>query len=193
MATSTSCRGSVVAAMGREEVIRGYAQALFSVAEAEGVLDDVEDELFRFAKTVEAQPELREALTDLALPPERKRAVLTDLLGEKASPHTINLLAFVVASGRARNLGGIVDRLVQLAEERREQVVAEVRTAVPLTEERQRRLASALSTATGKRVDLRVLVDPDVIGGVMARVGDQVFDGTIRRKLEQARERLSEV
>jgi F-type H+-transporting ATPase subunit delta len=177
----------------RDELIQGYAQALFSVAEAEGVLEDVEDELFRFARTVERQSELREALTDLALPPERKRAVLTDLLGEKASPHTFNLLAFMVESGRARDLRAIVDRLVELAEERRERAVAEVRTAVPLTEERQRRLATALSKATGKRVDLRVLVDPEVVGGVVARVGDQVFDGSIRRKLELAKERLSEV
>lgn len=177
----------------RDELIRGYAQALFSVAEAEGVLEDVEDELFRFARMVERQSKLREALTDAALPPERKRAVLTDLLGEKASPQTLNLLAFVVESGRARDLRGIVEKLVELAEERRERAVAEVRTAVPLTAERQSRLASALSKATGKRVDLRVLVDPEVVGGVVARVGDQVFDGSIRRKLELAKERLSEV
>ena len=80
----------------RDELINGYAQALFSVAESEEVLDDVEDELFRFARTVERQSKLREALTDIALPPERKRAVLADLLGEKANPHTLNLLAFVV-------------------------------------------------------------------------------------------------
>jgi F-type H+-transporting ATPase subunit delta len=177
----------------RDELIQGYAQALFSVSEAEGVLEDVEDELFRFARTVERQSKLREALTDLALPSERKRAVLTDLLGEKATPHTLNLVAFVVESGRARDLPAIVDRLVELAEERRERAVAEVRTAVPLTAERQRKLASALSKATGKRVDLRVLVDPEVVGGVVSRVGDQVFDGSIRRKLELAKERLSEV
>ena len=177
----------------RDELIHGYAQALFSVSEAEGVLEDVEDELFRFARMVERQSKLREALTDLALPPERKRAMLTELLEEKTSPHTLNLLAFVVESGRARDLSAIVDRLVELAEERRESAVAEVRTAVPLTAERERRLASALSKATGKRVELRVLVDPDIVGGVVARVGDQVFDGSIRRKLELAKERMSEV
>jgi F-type H+-transporting ATPase subunit delta len=184
----------VVSDVGRrDELINGYAQALFSVAESEEALDDVEDELFRFARTVERQSKLREALTDIALPPERKRAVLTDLLGEQANPHTLNLLAFVVESGRARDLRAIVDRMVELAAERRERAVAEVRTAVPLTAERQQRLAAALSKATGKRVDVRVLVDPEVVGGVVARVGDQVFDGTIKRRLELARERLSEV
>jgi F-type H+-transporting ATPase subunit delta len=177
----------------RDEMSQGYAQALFTVAEAEGALDAVEDELFRFARTIEQESELREALTDIALPAERKRALLTDLLGERASPHTVNLLAFLVESGRTRDLRAIVDRLVELVEERRKRAVAEVRTAVPLTEERQERLASALSKATGKRVEVRVLVDPEVLGGVVARVGDEVFDGTIRRRLELARERLSEV
>jgi F-type H+-transporting ATPase subunit delta len=179
--------------MARKEAIRGYAQALFSVAEAEDVLDEVSDELFRFARTLQGQSELRQALTDPQLPPERKRAVLQDLLGDKANPHTVNLLEFIVEQGRARELEAIVDELVELAAERRQHAVAEVRTAVPLDQARRERLAEALSKATGKTVELKVLVDPSIVGGVVARVGDQVIDGSIRRRLELARERLSEV
>lgn len=178
---------------GRSEQIRGYAQAMLEVADAEGVLDLVEDELFHFSKTVQKDPRLREALTDIALPVERKRSVLEELLGEKANVHTVNLLAFVVEQGRARELGPIVEELVQLAAERRQRVVAEVRTAVPLEEDRRKRLAEALSKATGKTVELKVLVDPAVVGGVVARVGDRVIDGSVRRRLEIARERLREV
>jgi F-type H+-transporting ATPase subunit delta len=178
----------------REELISGYAQALFSVAEAEGVLEDVGEELFRFARALERQTKLRDALTDIRLPAERKRRLLNDLLGQKANPHTVNLLGFVVEQGRARDLGAIVDELVRLAAERRQHVVAEVRTAISLSDQQRRRLAAALSKATGKRVELKVVVDPDaVIGGVVSRVGDQVFDGSIRRRLDLARERLSEV
>jgi F-type H+-transporting ATPase subunit delta len=177
----------------RKEAIRGYAEALFAVAEAEDALDEVSDELFRFARTVEQQPDLRKALTDPQLPSERKRAVLTDLLGERANRHTVNLLEFIVEQGRARELEAIVDELVQLAAERREHAVAEVRTAVPLDDAMEERLAEALSAATGKNVELKVIVDPSVIGGVVARVGDQVIDGSVRRRLELARERLSEV
>ena len=173
-------------------MVRGYAQALFAVAEAEGALPEVEDELFRFARALEKQAKLREALTDIGLPPERKAAVLGDVLGEQASPHTLRLLSFVVESGRARDLGAIVDRLAALAAERREHAVAEVRTAVELTNQQQKKLAAALSKATGKDVELRVLVDPEVLGGVVARIGDEVFDGTIRRRLELAREHVSE-
>jgi len=175
----------------KDRLIRGYAQAIFAVAEAEGDLEQVEDELYRFARTVEREGELREALTDPGLPPERKKAILEDILGQRANRHTVALLGFLVDQGRAKDLPKIMDALAEVAAERRRQVVAEVRTAVPLDEERRRELAEALSNATGKEVDLKVLVDPTVIAGVVARVGDQVFDGTIRRKLDLAREQLT--
>jgi F-type H+-transporting ATPase subunit delta len=179
--------------MARKEAIRGYAEALFSVAEAEDALEAVEDELFRFARALEREQRLRDALTDPALPPERKRAVLADVLGERANPHTVNLLGFIVEQGRARDLSAIADELAALAAERRQSAVAEVRTAIPLDAEHRARLADALGQATGRKVELKVVVDPSVVGGVVARVGDQVIDGSVRRRLELARQRLSEV
>jgi F-type H+-transporting ATPase subunit delta len=175
------------------EAIRGYAQALFSIAEAEDALETVEEELFRFARAVEKESRLREMLTDPALPVERKKAVLGDILGGRAGPHTVSILGFLVEQGKARELTAIVDELVALAAERRKAAVAEVRTAVELTEEQKRALVEALERATGKKIELRAVVDPSVIGGVMARVGDQVIDGSIRKRLELARDRLSEV
>jgi F-type H+-transporting ATPase subunit delta len=175
----------------RDRLIQGYAQAMFAVAEAEGDLEQVGDELYRFGKTVETAPELHDALTDPALPPDRKRGVLEELVGGRASPHTLNLLAFLVDQGRARDLQRIVTALAEVAAERRRKAVAEVRAAVPLDEDQRSRLAEALSRATGKDVELKVLIDPGVIGGVVARVGDQVFDGSVRRKLEIAREQLT--
>lgn len=179
--------------MADDRRIRGYAEAILAVAEAEGALDTVEEELLRFARTVEQQSDLREALTDIALPADRKRALVRELLGERAGDATLNLVELVVEQGRARDLSAIADELVRLAAERGQQAVAEVRTAIPLDEERRGRLAEALERATGKQIDLRAFVDESVIGGVYARVGDQVYDGTVRRRLELARERLSEV
>jgi F-type H+-transporting ATPase subunit delta len=178
--------------VARKEAIRGYAEALFSVAEAEEALEVVEDELFRFARALEREQRLRDALTEPTLPAERKRAVLGDVLGERANPYTVNLLRFLVEQGRARELPAIVDELVALAADRRQAAVADVRTAVPLDADHRERLADALGRATGKRVELKVVVDPSVVGGVVARVGDQVIDGTVRRRLELARERLTE-
>jgi F-type H+-transporting ATPase subunit delta len=179
--------------MATDDRTRGYAQALFSVAEAEGALEEVEAQLFGFSRALEQQSELREALTDIHLPAGRKRAVLDELLEGRAHPQTVSLLSFIVEQGRARDLSGIVDEMVRMAAERRQQAVAEVRTAVPLDEDRQRRLAEALSHVSGKQVELRVVLDGSIIGGVVARVGDQVYDGSVRRKLELARERLREV
>lgn len=177
----------------KDDLVLGYARALFSVAEAEGALADVEDELFRFSKFVEADAKLRDALTDIAIPVENKKAMLADLLGTRSNPQTVNLLGFIVEQGRARQLSEIVESFVQMSAENRRHVLAEVRSAVAMTDEQKERLKGALSKATGRDVELKVLVDPTVLGGVIARVGDQVFDGTIRTRLGEAKEQLGSV
>jgi F-type H+-transporting ATPase subunit delta len=173
-----------------DALAKGYARAMLAIAEAEGTLADVEDELYAFGKAVETDPALREALTDPALPADRKKAVIEELLGSRASATTVRLLDFLIEQGRARDIPKIAEAVAAVAAERRHQALAEVRTAVPLDDERRARLAEALSHATGKEIELKVMVDPSVIGGVMARVGDEVFDGTLRRKLDLAREQL---
>ncbi len=179
--------------MEKQDLIRGYATALFQIAEAEGALERVSDELFRFAKAVEQNHELRSALTDIAIPAERKEAVITELLGDRASPHTTNLINFVVSQGRAAELSLIVDSLAALAAEARDSVLAEVRSAVELDDELKAKLAEALGKATGKNVDVKVLVDPSVVGGIYAKVGDQVIDGTVRRRLQELKEQLAKI
>ena len=178
--------------MEKRELIRGYATALFGIADAEGALERVSDELFRFAKAVEQNHELRSALTDISVPSERKEAVIDDLLGERASPHTMNILGFVVSQGRARELGEIVDEVSRLAAEARDSVLAEVRSAVELDDDLKAKIAAALGKATGKNVDVKVVVDPSVVGGVYAKVGDQVIDGTVRRRLQELKEQLAQ-
>lgn len=165
--------------------IDGYAAALFSVAQAEGSLDEVEDELFRFARALEGNDQLRSTLTDELVPAARRQAIVEDLLGPKASPVTTSLVSFVVGAGRGRDLPAIVDRLVQRAASSKQRTVAEVRSAVPLTADQQERLAAALANATGKDVAVKVVVDPSVVGGVVAQVGDQVIDGSVRHRLDQ--------
>jgi len=176
-----------------EGLIGGYAQALFAVAQAEDVLPKVEDELYAFGKALEQHTDLREALTDAVLPVENKKAVVEDLLGERAHPITLGLLGFVIDLGRARHIPKIVEELARMASVERSHALAEVRTAVDLTDEQRRRLAEALSRATGRTVDVKVVVDPSVIGGVVARVGDEVFDGSIASRLEDAKQALGSV
>lgn len=174
-----------------EAAIRGYATALFTVAQAEGALDTVEDELFRFARTMEREIKLRDALIDPSLPVEHRQNLVGELLGGKASPHTVNLISFVISAGRARELPQIIDALVEVAAAERAKAIAEVRSAVPLGEAERIKLRDAIAKATGKQVDVKVLVDPSVMGGLLVRVGDVVFDGTVRRRIQMAKEHFS--
>jgi F-type H+-transporting ATPase subunit delta len=174
----------------RDAVVRGYAEALFAIAEAEGELDAVEGQLYAFARMLEQQARVREALTDPALPIENKRGLIRDAMGERANPIALNLLTFLVEQGRAREMERIVDTLARIAAERRHGVLAEVRSAVPLAAKQRERLVEALSDATGRQIELRVVVDPNVIGGIVARVGDEVFDGSVRNRLDEAKQHL---
>ena len=167
-----------------------YAAALFAVAMGEGALDRVEEELFRVARTLEANDDLRSTLTDEAIPVDRRQGIVEDLLGERSHPVTTALVSFLVGVGRGRDLPAIIDKLVERAAEERSEVVAEVRTAVPLDDDLRQRLEEALSNATGKRVSVKAVVDESVMGGVVAQVGDTIIDGTVRHRLNQLREQL---
>jgi F-type H+-transporting ATPase subunit delta len=175
---------------GRDDRIGGYATAVVAVAEAEGALVKVEDELFTFAKAVEQSPQLREAVTNRALPVENRIELVRDVLGDRVHPATLSLVSFLIEADRARDLTKIAERVVAIAAEQRQHEVAEVRSAVPLSDAQRERLAQALSRATGRQVEVKVVVDPTVVGGVVARVGDEVFDGSVASRLEDAKQVL---
>ena len=176
--------------MSTDARIDGYARALFEVARAEGTLDEVEDELFRFARSYESSDALRNALTDEMVPAAKRQAIVEDLLGGKATGTTIQLVSMVVGSGRGRDLPAIIDRLVARASSAKNLSVAEVRSAVALTDDQQERLKAALANATGKQVNLKVVVDPSIIGGLVATVDDTVIDGSVRTRIDQLKSRL---
>jgi len=168
-----------------EDRSHAYAGALLAVARSEGSLAEVEDELFRFARVLETNDELRTTLTDAALPVSRRQQIVEDLLGGRANPITTALLSMVIGAGRARDLASIIDELVKLSAAEGSRELAEVRSAVALTDDQKQRLAAALETATGKKVELKVVVDPSVLGGLVAQVGDTVIDGSVKTRLQQ--------
>ncbi len=167
------------------------ANAAMRAAEGDGSLDDVEDELFRFGRLLEREPQLRAALTDPGLPAERKSSLLADLLGSKARPTTVRLLDLAVTRPRAGSLEQAIDQLTELAARRRQRYVARVRVALPLEPAQEQRLASSLARIYGREVALQVDVDPAVIGGIEVRVGDEVLNGTVARSLENVRRQLA--
>ena len=170
--------------------IEAWAQALLEIAQAEDHLSEVEDELFRFARIVEGNDDLRMTLANPGLPLDRRAAVVDELLENRALPITKAIATFVVGAGRGHDLPAIVDRFVALAAQNREHAIAEVRSAVALTDEQKQRIADALSRSTGKHVEVKVVIDESVLGGIVATIGDTVIDGTVRHRLDQLKEQI---
>lgn len=167
------------------------AGAALNAAEGEGVLDEVEDELFRFARLLEREPALRAALTDPGLPNDRKSALLTTLLGGKAQPITVRLVEIATTRPHTGSLETALEELSRLAAQRRQRYVAQVRVARPLDPAQEQRLGASLARLYGREVAVQVDVDPSVLGGIEVRVGDEVIDGTVGRRLEDVRRRLA--
>ena len=165
-----------------------YAHAMLTVAEAEGNADEVVDELFRFARALDGNDELRAVLTDQRIEASRRQQIVEDLLGGKASPTTVGLVSMAVGAGRAGELSTIADKVVAQSADNRGRQVALVRTAVALSDDQHARLVAALTKAHGSDIDVKIQVDPSVVGGVVTQIGDTVLDGTVRTRLSQLRE-----
>jgi F-type H+-transporting ATPase subunit delta len=171
--------------MSADQRIDSYADAMFGVARAEGTLDEVGDELFRFARALEGSDQLRAALSDPHIPASRRQQIVEDLVGPRATSTTAALISMVVGIGRGHDLPTIIDALVQKSAEAHGKAVAEVRSVVELTPDQQQRLAAAVEKVTGKQVEVKVIIDPSVLGGIVTTVGDTVIDGSVRTRLEQ--------
>ncbi|HEX2152880.1 MAG TPA: ATP synthase F1 subunit delta [Acidimicrobiia bacterium] len=167
--------------------IPGYAAGILEMARAEGALERVEGELYDLARQIEDSTDLRATLTDPQLPLERKRAVVSDLLGGRASSLTVGLVEFLLGQNMASELGAVASSLAEQAAASRNRQLAEIRSAIPLEPETVERLAAALGRATGKSLEVKTVVDPSVIGGIVARVGDTVIDGSVASKLDSFR------
>jgi F-type H+-transporting ATPase subunit delta len=167
------------------------AVALFTATETDGTLDDVEDQLFRFARLVEREPALRAALTDPGLPDDRKVALLDELLASRGEPATLRLVRSAVLNPRGRAIERVLEDLARQAAAHRGRVIGEVISATPIDDERLERMAAALEGIQGRPVRLQVIVDPSIIGGVIVRIGDKIIDGSVRRQLERARIQLA--
>jgi F-type H+-transporting ATPase subunit delta len=166
---------------------------LASVVEAErdGYLDDLEDALFRFGRVVGGNPELRGVLADRTVPVELKGELVRSLLQGKVQPATMRLIEQAVTQPRGRTLDVVLDEHAGLAAAYRRRLIALVRVARPLTDRQRRRLARALQRIYGHEVQLNVVVDADVVGGISVQVGDEVVDGTTAARLDEARRGLA--
>ncbi len=166
------------------------SQAAFVAADKAGSLDRVENELFHFARAVQASSELQMTLTDPALSAQTKSAIVGDLLGSKVDVITLDLVKHVAGHLRGRRVDSVLETLGNLAAAQRNQVVAEVRSVIALDADQTRKLSAALSKLTGKDIRINVAIDPSVLGGITVTIGEDVIDGSVASRLESARRTL---
>jgi len=171
-----------------ENAINSYAEAVAAVARAEGKSSVVENELFAVVDALKGSAELRSTLSDAKLPVERRQQIVEDLLGDRASAATASLVSLIVANGRIADLEAIATAALSNSAASRGEAVAEVRSAVPLTEDQITRLAAALKAKTNRDVAVRNIVDPSVVGGIVTQIGDTLLDGSVRTRLTQLRD-----
>ena len=176
--------------MASDPVVKGYAEALFQVVQAEEILDLVEEELTRLKNALESNAEVKEFLSNLQISPEGKKSAISQIFGEKVSTLTLNWLNLVIDQGRQRRLPNIIETFFTLAQESREKVTAEVITSVPLTEDLIQRLEKELSKASKKQVFLKPMIDESILGGVIVKVENKIIDGSVKHRLEEIKQEM---
>jgi F-type H+-transporting ATPase subunit delta len=176
----------LVAAIDRQGV-----RALLGHAQVGGVLDTVEDELFRFARTVVADQPLRRVLDDRTAPVAARQQVVSDLLDGRANPDTVGLARRAVATATV-SFESTVEDYLALSAGIRSRAIATVTVARPLAGDQKERLQAALQRQLGRQVNLQVIVDPSVLGGARVKVGDEVIEGTVAGRLAAAEKQLTQ-
>jgi F-type H+-transporting ATPase subunit delta len=166
-------------------------ETLLASAEKADDLGEVEDELFRFGQVVDANPGLAAVLGDPNAPVEQRAALVNDLLKDRAKPATARLASLALAGFGGRGLAASLTRLVEAAAARRDRQVAYVTTAVLLTEAEETRLGARLAEMYGREIALKISVDPSIVGGLSVQVGNDLYDGTVSRRLAEARHALT--
>jgi F-type H+-transporting ATPase subunit delta len=176
----------------RGAVARRYAKALFGLAEEEGRVEAVRGELVALATLLGQSGELAAALLQPLHPAAQRRRVMAAVANRiGASPLLSSFTAYLIDQRRLVDVAAIRAEYEQLAEERAGRTCVAVRAARPLPEAQLDRLRRALSARVGRQVELAVEVDPSLLGGVVAKVGDLVFDGSLKTQLRHLRETLA--
>lgn len=172
-------------------VARRYAKALFAVGKEEGKLQEYGDALAQVASFLEENPEIEAALASPVFPLESKGAIIDEVVkafgvtGELAA-----LLSLMAERNRLMYLRQVAEHYRELLDEETGVVRAVVRTAVPISDELKQRMAEAFAKVVGRQVELEVKEDPEIIGGVIAHIGDVIWDGSIRSQLQGFKESI---
>ena len=174
----------------RDTSARRYAEAAFQIGRADGTLDAWERDMATIGATMR-HPDLRRLLQHPAIPFAEKDRVLRRVMGRGVATEPINLVLLMVRRGRPGAIDAMIARFTELLRRERGAVLAEVRTALPLDDGQRADIASRLRSLTGSQVEMNESVDPELIGGVAVRIGDRLYDASVRSRLERLRARLT--
>ncbi len=165
----------IVSRTAWRDYVSGYADAVFEDVPETSELEEIEDELFRFARVVESSESLRTILSDTTVPIENRERILDDLLGGKVRPATLKLVRTTI-QGRVRDLASSLDWLAEQAARARGWRVARIYTGLPIDADEHRVLSEALQRLTNQPVELQILAAPDLLGGAVIHIGDLLVD-----------------
>jgi F-type H+-transporting ATPase subunit delta len=184
---TTLVRGRVATSTDLVEAVEDLGrEALLASAEKADTLSEVEDELFRFGRLLDREPRLQSLLADTTTDASKRRELLDSVLSDRVDDVTHGLLAQMVTRPQARPLDRTAEVLAEAAAARRDRSVARVTSPVVLDERQESRLGDALSTIYGRRISVHVDVDPEILGGLVVRVGGEVIDGSVVGRLRSA-------
>ncbi|HQA06582.1 MAG TPA: F0F1 ATP synthase subunit delta [Syntrophomonadaceae bacterium] len=179
--------------MLNRSVARRYAEAFFSIAQEQDKIDQYQQELEKLVQVIEETENLKEYLAHLLVPAKEKKDIANKIFTEHVSATTLNFFNLLIDKRREVYLNAILDEYKEMADESRNIAKADLVAAQEVSEEDVKMLAEKLSVSMGKTVQLKVSVDPALLGGVKIRLGDQIIDGTVAKKLEMLKEQLKQV
>ena len=177
--------------MNELKIATRYARALADVITTRGETDNVIAELNRFGALMDKHPELRDVFASPVVSLERKRAVLDELLKRmKFRPTSNNFLRLLLDNLRLHDLNHMLSALLRELDLRSDIISAEITTAREMQDQEKIMMRERIKAATGKEVRLHFRSDPQIIGGVITRIGSMIYDGSIKNQLTQMRQRL---
>jgi F-type H+-transporting ATPase subunit delta len=176
----------------RDTSARRYAEAAFEIGRADGTLDAWERDMATIGETLR-HAELRSLLQHPAVPFAEKERILRKVMGRGVAAGPINLVLLMVRRGRPGAIDRMIERFTELLRRHRGIALAEVRTALPLDDGQRVDVIARLRSLTGAEVEIQETVDPDLIGGIAVRIGDRLYDASVRSRLERLRARLTAV
>ena len=182
----------IYAPMSDAIVARRYAQALYQEAEATDKAEKVDEEMVSLQESLDASRELDQFFRSPVISRDKKDAVIGKLFDGKVDDLIVRLMRLLVQKGREDILPNVIRQYADLRDERLGQVEALVKSAMPMEYDETEDLRRALEAKTGQKVRLRIEVEPDLIGGVVVRIGDRVYDGSVQHQLETLRDQLEE-